>query len=46
MLQGPRNPFDKQRTSDKALLQQDESLRSKLLKVREREIIALALVAG
>ena len=34
-LQGPCNPFDKQRTSDKALLQQDESLQSKLVKVRK-----------
>lgn len=35
LLQGPSNPFDKQRTSDKALLQQDESLQSKLVKVRK-----------
>ena len=35
LLQGPSNPFEKQRTSDKALLQQDESLQSKMIKVRK-----------
>ncbi|KAK7093407.1 nephrocystin-4-like isoform X1 [Littorina saxatilis] len=33
MPQGPSNPFDKQRKSDKALLQQDENLQTKRVRV-------------